>query len=372
MFHVEHFVGYCQKHRISGKYGQNRHGGVRMNQKQDQAGNREQEVNENKEKIICCGIQVNCNDKKHNMLERVEKYIDQAKEELNNMRKNMDLLVLPEQFVQLPETAEYYKEPYGITEMYVEAGAAGLDSDVKRKHKDEFRDWASRIARKYNTNLVAGSYPYVDKNGKIYNRSLVVDRKGKIIGKYDKIHLFDAFNVRESDIFTAGNELGIFDLDIGKIGVWICYDLRFPEIARALRARGADMFVVPAAFYKPHREHFDILVKSAAIMNVTPIIAVNQCGILIDTKEKGNNVNKSNKGFVGGSVILDAKGARRSVNHVDDVNDIDYKYYDNKEKNDDNSEGYILGEIDKNFTRISREANPEYKNRRIDLYKEWL
>lgn len=343
-----------------------------MYQQEEITGNREQEVNENKEKIICCGIQVNCNDKKHNMLERVEQYIDQAKEELNNVRKNMDLLVLPEQFVQLPETAEYYKEPYGITEMYVEAGAAGLDSDVKRKHKDEFRDWASRIARKYNTNLVAGSYPYVDKNGKIYNRSLVVDREGKIIGKYDKIHLFDAFNVRESDIFTAGNELGIFDLDIGKIGVWICYDLRFPEIARALRARGADMFVVPAAFYKPHREHFDILVKSAAIMNVTPIIAVNQCGILIDTKEKGNNVNKSNKGFVGGSVILDAKGARRSVNHVDDVNDIDYKYHDNKERDDENTEGYILGEIDNNFTRISREANPEYINRRIDLYKEWL
>ena len=143
------------------------------------------------------------------------------------------------------------------------------------------------------------------------------------------------------------------------------------------------MFVVPAAFYKPHREHFDILVKSAAIMNVTPIIAVNQCGMLI---------NNSQRGFVGGSVILDAKGARRSVNHVEDVNDIDYKYQDNKEKDekgeykidenglennfaekdDENMEGYILGEIDKNFTRISREANPEYTNRRIDLYKEWL
>ena len=77
---------------------------------------------------------------------------------------------------------------------------------------------------------------------------------------------------------------------------------------------------------------------------------------------------------------------------MEDVNDIDYKYQDNKEKDekgeykidenglennfaekdDENMEGYILGEIDKNFTRISREANPEYTNRRIDLYKEWL
>lgn len=317
---------------------------------------KETEINNKKEIIICCGIQVNCNDKKHKMLEKAEKYISQAKEELAKMGKEMDLLVLPEQFVQLPETAEYYKEPYGIIDKNTETDVTGItsktgiDIDIKKKHKDKFKDWASRIARKYNTNLVAGSYPCVGKNGKIYNRSLVIDRNGKIIGKYDKIHLFDAFNVRESDIFTAGNELGIFDLDIGKIGVWICYDLRFPEIARALRARDADMFVVPAAFYRPHREHFDILVKSAAIMNVTPIIAVNQCGQLI---------NNSQKGFVGGSVILDAKGTRKSENYLD-------------ENDDENMEGYILGEIDKEFTRISREANPEYANRRIDLYKKWL
>ena len=85
-------------------------------------------------------------------------------------------------------------------------------------------------------------------------------------------------------------------------------------------------------------------------MNVTPIIAVNQCGQLI---------NNSQKGFVGGSVILDAKGTRKSENYLD-------------ENDDENMEGYILGEIEKEFTRISREANPEYANRRIDLYKEWL
>ena len=181
---------------------------------------KETEINNKKEIIICCGIQVNCNDKKHKMLEKAEKYISQAKEELAKMGKEMDLLVLPEQFVQLPETAEYYKEPYGIIDKNTETDVTGItsktgiDIDIKKKHKDKFKDWASRIARKYNTNLVAGSYPCVGKNGKIYNRSLVIDRNGKIIGKYDKIHLFDAFNVRESDIFTAGNELGIFDLDI--------------------------------------------------------------------------------------------------------------------------------------------------------------
>ena len=123
---------------------------------------KEIEINNKKEIIICCGIQVNCNDKKHNMLEKAEKYISQAKEELNKKGKEMDLLVLPEQFVQLPETAEYYKEPYGIIDKNTETDVTGItsktgiDIDIKKKHKDKFKDWASRIARKYNTNLVAG------------------------------------------------------------------------------------------------------------------------------------------------------------------------------------------------------------------------
>ena len=98
---------------------------------------KETEINNKKEIIICCGIQVNCNDKKHKMLEKAEKYISQAKEELAKMGKEMDLLVLPEQFVQLPETAEYYKEPYGIIDKNTETDVtditsrAGLDIDIK-------------------------------------------------------------------------------------------------------------------------------------------------------------------------------------------------------------------------------------------------
>ena len=106
---------------------------------------KEIEINNKKEIIICCGIQVNCNDKKHNMLEKAEKYISQAKEELNKKGKEMDLLVLPEQFVQLPETAEYYKEPYGIIDKNTETDVtgitsrAGLDIDIKRKENIIFK-----------------------------------------------------------------------------------------------------------------------------------------------------------------------------------------------------------------------------------------
>ena len=274
-----------------------------------------------KNNVVCCGIQLNCDDSKGNMLKRAELYIENAVREIETRELKLDILVLPEQFVQMPETAEAYGEEYGM-------------------NGEEMREWASMIAKKYDTNVFAGTYPH--KEEKIYNRCLVVDRQGNIKGKYDKIHLFDAFNVKESDTFEAGAELGIFDLDIGRVGVWICYDSRFPEISRALRAREADIFVVPAAFYKPNYRHWEILISAAAIMNVTPIIAVNQGGKLSDAASK----------FVGNSMILDAYGDECA--RLGD------------------EEGYMIGVIDKDYTKKCRENNPEYSNRRIDLYKKWL
>lgn len=279
-----------------------------------------------KNNVVCCGIQLNCDDSKDNMLKRAELYIEKAVKEVGTKGLKLDILVLPEQFVQMPETAAEHGEEYGI-------------------NGEEILEWASMIARKYDTNIFAGTYPHKDE--KIYNRCLVIDRKGDLKGKYDKIHLFDAFNVKESDTFEAGAELGIFDLDIGCVGVWICYDSRFPEISRALREREADIFVVPAAFYKPNYRHWEILISAAAIMNVTPIIAVNQGGRLV---QETSNLAASK--FVGNSMILDAYGDECA--RLGD------------------EEGYMIGVIDKDYTRKCRENNPEYSNRRIDLYKKWL
>lgn len=276
--------------------------------------------------VVCCGIQLNCDDSKDNMLKRAELYIEKAVREIGTKGLKLDILVLPEQFVQMPETAAEYGEEYGI-------------------NGEEILEWAAMIARKYDTNIFAGTYPHKDE--KIYNRCLVIDRKGDLKGKYDKIHLFDAFNVKESDTFEAGAELGIFDLDIGRVGVWICYDSRFPEISRALREREADIFVVPAAFYKPNYRHWEILISAASIMNVTPIIAVNQGGRLV---QETSNLTASK--FVGNSMILDAYGDECA--RLGD------------------EEGYMIGVIDKDYTRKCRENNPEYSNRRIDLYKKWL
>ena len=111
----------------------------------------------------------------------------------------------------------------------------------------------SDYARKYHIYLIAGSMPEADDSGNVYNTSYIFDRDGKQIGKHRKAHLFD-INVKngqyfkESDTLTSGNHATVFDTEFGKMGVMICYDIRFPEFARTMALDGARMIFVPAAF----------------------------------------------------------------------------------------------------------------------------
>lgn len=122
--------------------------------------------------------------------------------------------------------------------------------------KDGESNWKllSETAAKNKIYLVAGSMPERDsQNGeKIYNTSYVFDREGKQIAKHRKMHLFDcdipSVNFHESDTLSAGNEVTVFDTEFGKIGLMICFDIRFPELARLMADHGAKMIIVPAAF----------------------------------------------------------------------------------------------------------------------------
>lgn len=271
-----------------------------------------------KDFIKAAGIQIFCDRPKREMLAKAEYFIKMAVESSNGL----DLVVLPEQFYQMDCYAfeEYGEEPNG-----------------------EFEIWLRGCADRYNVNIIGGSYSVkIKENGgyKIHNRCLAAARDGEIVGFYDKIHLFDAFGVKESDIFTAGNELGLFQFDIGRVGVWICYDTRFPEISRCLSKLGADILCVPAAFYSPNSDQWDIIVKSAAVYNVTPVIAVNQYGAL-----------PNGRSLFGRSKMVDAKGIITAG-----MSD---------------KEGYFVGEIDIEYTKKCRAANPEMLNRRGDLYEKW-
>lgn len=119
---------------------------------------------------------------------------------------------------------------------------------------------------------------------KLVNRSLVIDSNGDIRSWYDKIHLFDV-NLstgegwRESDVYSAGEDPVVVDTPVGKMGLAICYDLRFPELFHKEVQSGATILTAPAAFTRTTGEaHWHILLRARAIENGSYIIAAAQCG----------------------------------------------------------------------------------------------
>lgn len=139
------------------------------------------------------------------------------------------------------------------------------------------------FAKINHVNIVAGSYMRSAENGKHYNTALFLDREGEIVAKYDKIHLMKAMNYDESEYVEGGTAPAVFDTDIGRVGMMVCYDLRFPELARSMVQSGADIVFVPAFFpagnpLPPRTDHWDTLVDSTALLNLTYVVAVNQYG----------------------------------------------------------------------------------------------
>ena len=118
-------------------------------------------------------------------------------------------------------------------------------------------------------------------NEKRYANDLLVVRDGKILLCYRKLHLYDAFNARESDNAVAGNAVpALVDVGPFRCGFMTCYDIRFPELARSLALSGATLLVVPAAWARgPLKEmHWDINIRARALENTCYLAAVSECG----------------------------------------------------------------------------------------------
>ena len=118
-------------------------------------------------------------------------------------------------------------------------------------------------------------------NEKRYANDLLVVRDGKILLCYRKLHLYDAFNARESDNAVAGNTVpALVDVGPFRCGFMTCYDIRFPELARSLALSGATLLVVPAAWVRgPLKEmHWDINIRARALENTCYVAAVSECG----------------------------------------------------------------------------------------------
>ena len=168
-------------------------------------------------------------------------------------RLGADLLTLPEMFCCPYETAKFplYAE---------EAGGP-----VYRR--------CAELARSYGIYLSAGSMPERGTDGRVFNTACVFDRDGRVLAKHRKMHLFDidvagGQSFRESDTLSAGDAVTVFDTEFGRMGLCVCYDFRFPEMARLMALKGARLLLVPAAFnLTTGPKHWELMFRAQAMFN---------------------------------------------------------------------------------------------------------
>ncbi|KXW55708.1 carbon-nitrogen hydrolase family protein [Ferrovum sp. PN-J185] len=151
------------------------------------------------------------------------------------------------------------------------------------------QDFLSRSAKRYGVWIVGGSIPIkTEQQNKIRNSSLVFDHTGKCVARYDKIHLFGfqrgVEKYDESKTIEPGNQIVTLNSPFGKIGLSICYDLRFPELYRAMGE--CDLIFIPSAFTETTgKAHWDTLIRARAIENLAYVIAPAQGGYHMNGRE---------------------------------------------------------------------------------------
>jgi nitrilase len=197
------------------------------------------------------------------------------------------LAVLPENFALM---GKHETDKYAIAETY---GSGAIQS------------WLSTISRELGMWIVAGTMPIkVPGETRVAAAALIFNSHGECIARYDKMHLFDVDvndaqgSYRESATMVYGATPLCIDTPIGKLGMAICYDMRFPELFRALSLQGAQVFAIPAAFTVPTgRAHWQVLLRARAIENLSYVLAAAQCG----THENGRET-------YGHSMLIDPWG----------------------------------------------------------------
>ncbi|MBD23267.1 MAG: hydrolase [Alphaproteobacteria bacterium] len=153
------------------------------------------------------------------------------------------------------------------------------------KYKQSFFNFISKQAIKKKSSILVGSVPERFNNSKFVNRSYIFNNQGLEKNVYDKINLFDvnlsqSEKYFESKNYAAGKKIVVSDLSWGKLGMSICYDLRFPNLYRKLAKKGADLLSIPAAFtFTTGKAHWHSLIRARAIENGCFVLAPAQCGV---------------------------------------------------------------------------------------------
>lgn len=270
------------------------------------------------EKIKIAAIQMSTVADKMENVRTVKTYLEKIKDE------NPDFVILPEMFC-----CPYQTENFPI---YAEKEGGPVWQQL------------SGYAKQYGIYLIGGSMPEKDAEGNVYNTSYIFDREGKQIGKHRKVHLFDidvkgGQTFKESDTLTAGDSDTVFDTEFGKIGVMLCFDIRFPELSRMMVNDGAKVIFVPAAFnMTTGPAHWELSFGTRALDNQIYMVG---CAPARDVSA----------GYIswGHSIVTDPWG--RVTGMLDE------------------NEGILLAELDMDYEEQVREELPLLKSRRKDMYK---
>jgi predicted amidohydrolase len=193
----------------------------------------------------------------------------------------------------------------------------------------------AKAAKENQIQVVGSFYEKSRKKDRVYDTCFIIGKSGKVISTYRKIHLYDALGFKESDKIVSGSKITKpVNTSLGKMGMMICYDLRFPEMARSLATAGAEVLVAPSAWVKGNmkEEHWITINKTRAIENGCYVIAPDQVGNI----------------YCGRSLVVDPYGKI---------------LLDMKKK-----QGIDFVNINLNKVKQTRKILPLLKNRRTDIY----
>lgn len=258
-------------------------------------------------------VQFKASTNKEDNLKKIISYIEKA------AAKNATLCAFPEFMMFYTNSSQTPKQLASLSEMI----------------NGNFVTTIANAAKKNNIQVVGSFYEKSRIKDRVYDTSFVVDKSGKVISKYRKIHLYDALGFRESDKMASGSKIAKpVKTDLGKIGMMICYDLRFPEMSRSLAVAGSEVLIAPSAWVKGHmkEEHWITINKTRAIENGCYVIAPDQVGNI----------------YCGRSLVVDPYG----------------KILLDMKKN----QGIGFVKIDLNKVKQVRKDLPLLKNRRPDVY----
>ena len=258
-------------------------------------------------------VQFKASTNKDENLKKIISYVEKA------ASKNATLCAFPEFMMLYTKSSQTSKELASLSETI----------------KGNFISGISKAAKENHIQVVGSFYEKSSKKNRVYDTSFVINNLGKVVSTYRKIHLYDALGFKESNKMMPGSKIAKpVTTSIGKIGMMICYDLRFPEMSRALAVAGSEVLIAPSAWVKGpmKEEHWITINKTRAIENGCYVIAPDQVGNI----------------YCGRSLVVDPYGKI---------------LLDMKKK-----QGIGFVDVDLKKVKQTRKILPLLKNRRTDTY----